>query len=394
VRVLHVTPYWESAWAYGGIPRVVGLLTHGLAERGHEVVVATTDVCDRDRRLPPETPTDVDLRVFRNVSNRLAHDLQAFMPLGLDDWLRTAVRTFDVGHIHACHNWIGAQAALRLERAGVPYVVAPNGTAPRIERRRLLKRAFDKTIGRRLLPGAARVVAVSEAERQKLLALGVAGERISVIPNPVDSVDPSALDPDRFRAQHGIPADAELIVYLGKLTPRKRVDVLIDAFARLDRTRAHLVIAGNDQGTGAELERQVRRGRLQDRITFTGLIIGHARFDALAAAAVAVYPGSDEVFGLVAVEASLCGAPVVVSDDSGCAEVIAATGGGSAVAAGDPGTLADAMASVLDDPRARARAEGAASRARELFAADAVCARWERLYDQVRRVPAATGALA
>ena len=43
LNVLQVTPYCESAWGYGGIPRVVGALSRGLAERGHAVCVAATD---------------------------------------------------------------------------------------------------------------------------------------------------------------------------------------------------------------------------------------------------------------------------------------------------------------------------------------------------------------
>lgn len=52
MRILHVSPYGEAAWAYGGIPRVVGALSRGLAKRGHIVTVCTTDVCDEWNRLP------------------------------------------------------------------------------------------------------------------------------------------------------------------------------------------------------------------------------------------------------------------------------------------------------------------------------------------------------
>src|SRR5215813_4276513 len=52
MRILHVSPYGEAAWAYGGIPRVVGALSRGLARRGHDVTVCTTDVCDESSRLP------------------------------------------------------------------------------------------------------------------------------------------------------------------------------------------------------------------------------------------------------------------------------------------------------------------------------------------------------
>src|SRR5262249_2098194 len=68
-RILHVTPFYEKAWAYGGIPRVVASLAHGQAERGHDVTVCTTDAFESERRLPDEWKRgdEVHLRVFRNL---------------------------------------------------------------------------------------------------------------------------------------------------------------------------------------------------------------------------------------------------------------------------------------------------------------------------------------
>src|SRR5436190_9400832 len=126
------------------------------------------------------------MRVFPNVSNRLTYHLQLFLPFGLNTYLSEFAGRFDVAHLHACRNAPGAIAAYHLHRAGVPYVLAPNGTAPRIERRRMAKRAFDLIAGRRMLGGAARVIAVSRAEREQLRDLGVASPAIRVIPNPVD----------------------------------------------------------------------------------------------------------------------------------------------------------------------------------------------------------------
>src|SRR4029079_13754383 len=128
----------------------------------------------RFRPWPPSRTADnVELRVFPNLSNRLAYHLQLFLPVGLDEFLRRRARLFDVAHLHACRNVPGVIAARRLSAAGVPYVLAPNGTAPLIERRQLAKRAFDAAFGSSVLQGAARLLAVSEAERGQLHALGI-----------------------------------------------------------------------------------------------------------------------------------------------------------------------------------------------------------------------------
>ena len=380
LRVLQVTPYYAEAWAYGGVPRAATALARGLARRGHKVTVCTTDAAEPAARARGLAAADgVDVRVFPNVSNALAYHLQLFLPRGMDAWLAAHARDFDVAHLHACHNAPTAVAARRLRAAGVPYVLSPHGTAPRIERRRRLKWVFDHTVGRGVLEGAARLLAVSDAERRQLLGLGAPAGVIEVVPNPVELADFIAIPRNRFRAARRL-AGRRIVLFLGKLTPRKRLDVVVDAFAALDDHTATLVIAGNDLGSGAETRRRAERLGVHARVIFTGLLRGAERLEALADADVVVYPSRDEVFGLVAVEALLAGTPVIVADDSGCAEVIAATGGGRIVAQGDVAALAAAVRDVLAAP-ARYQVAEADRRIRAWLASDAIAARLETVYE-------------
>jgi glycosyltransferase involved in cell wall biosynthesis len=404
LRILHVTPYSADAWAYGGIPRLASTLARGLARRGHQVTICTTDACDaftrlRDgdgvSRLRPwaerRTADGVALRIFPNISNRLAYHLQLFLPIGLDEFLRRHARSFDVAHLHACRNVPGVIAARRLAGAGVPYVLAPNGTAPLIERRQLAKRAFDAAFGSSVLRGAARLHAVSEAERTQLHALGIPDASIRVVPNPIDLDEfMSPVADGAFRRRFSLPSRdaAPLVLFLGKLTPRKRVDRLVRAFAALDRPDARLVIAGNDMGAGRSVRALVRSLHLEERTTFTGLLSGRSRLDALADSDVVVYPSEHEIFGLVPLEALMLETPVVVAEDCGCGEVVRGVAdrphGAVAVPAGDPAALTAAIACALASPReARAAAAAAAARVRSAFGDDVVSAAVERLYLEV-----------
>jgi len=388
LRILHVVPYYDEAWAYGGIPRLATAMTRGLARRGHEVTVCTTDACDATSRAGPSQSRPgipgLQVRVFPNLSNRLAYHWQLFAPLGLTAHLRTGAQHFDIAHLHACRNLPGVIAARALRRCGVPYVISPNGTAPAIERRILAKHVFDWAAGRRTLAGSARVVAVTEAESRQLRDLGIDVARIAVVPNPIDD-DEQAIRPDplHFRKVHRL-GDAPLVLFLGKLTPRKGVDVLLRAFHQLARPETTLVIAGNDMGSGSDIDALTAALNLQGCTLRTGLLKGRERLDALAAADVVVYPSRDEVFGLVAAEALACGTPVVVCDDSGCGEIVAQVGGGIAVPHGDAARLADAIALVLDSKEAwRARARTAGALVRDRFGSTAVCQRLEAVYHDV-----------
>ena len=396
LRILHVTPYSGHAWAYGGIARVVAATAQGLARRGHTVTVCSTDVCDASTRLAPVQPQPrwqpwsvedkdgVTLHVFPNLSNRAAYRFQGYLPCGFDAYMRRHAREFDVAHLHACRNFPGVVAARHLRRAGVPYVLAPNGTAPLIERRRWAKRIFDMTAGRRVANDAARLAAVTEVERRDLREAFGDSTPIHVIPN---SIDLSEFDPPvergAFRRRHALD-DGPVVLFLGKITPRKRLDVVIRAFAQLGRQNARLVVAGNDMGGAAAARTLVRHLNLESRPLFTGLLTGRTRLEALADADVVVYPSSQEIFGLVPLEAILCGTPVIVGNDSGCAEVVQTTGGGRLVPIGDSAALAGAIAQMLECREFwHAAAVSAARVVRTTYNQDAVCAQLEGVYQEM-----------
>ena len=395
--ILHVTPYSADAWAYGGIPRLSYAMARSLADRGHRVTICTTDVCDADHRLaPPDggsrfsawrpvTPDErITVRIFPNLSNRLAYHQQVFAPFGMRRFLRRHARSFDVAHLHACRNLPGVFAARSLHKAGVPYVLAPNGTAPRIERRRLAKRLFDAAFGNDVTRHAHRVLAVTEAERQQLHDVGVDDDRIRLVANPIDLDEFSTPpQPDAFKTRHGLTGP--LVVYLGKITPRKRVDLLVRAFARLSAPAASLLVAGNDRGAEASARQEAEAAGVMGRSRFMGLLQGSERLELLAAADVVVYPSEHEIFGLVPFEALLVGTPVVVSDDSGCGEVVQQVGGGLVV----PGREAELVRAIDSVMRRqdywRAAARTAALDVRQRFGAATIGARLEELYGEMVR---------
>ncbi len=398
LRILHVSPYSPAAWAYGGIPRVVEGLTEGLAERGHHVTLCTTDACDASSRLgqmaagaqrtqpgafvgarPPEW------RIFRNVSNRAAFHWQAFAPIGFAGYVRRAAHRFDVAHVHACHNVLGVLASRALRRAGVPYVVMPNGTAPIHERRHAAKRMLARVGGDGVLAGAARILAVSPAEERQLESLGIEAARIARMPNPVTSTtaDRGSLRPGVFRQRFGC-ADRPLVLFLGKVTPRKELPTLVRALRNLTHRRACLVIAGSDLGGRNQALALARELGLADRVRVIGVLRGGERLEALAAADVVAYATRDEIFGLVPCEALAAGTPVVVGNDSGCAQVIEQVGGGLCVPPGDAIALGHALDDVLSDVACwRQRAAAAGREIAERYSPEAVSSRLEAIYADV-----------
>ncbi len=352
-----VVPYFQPAWAYGGIPRLAYGLSRALQLRGNELRVVTTDALDAHSRTSAgvEQHHGIEIHRLSNLSNQLAYQHQLFLPRGAADALEAAVSQADVVHLHGWWHLLNNYALSAAARHQVPIVVTPNGTLLPLERKLAVKSLWHRFLGAPVQQAASRWIAVSRAEVNQFARAGIAADRIHLIYNGLDLGEFEEL-PERgsFRRQEGL-GDAPMLLYLGKLTPRKGVDHLIEALSRLQNPDARLIVAGNDMGVRAGLEQRVRSLELGERVRFVGLVTGERRRSALADADVLVYPSSDEIFGLVPFEGLLAGTPAVVSDDCGCGELVAQARAGELVRFGDSTALARSLDRLLADAERRRR---------------------------------------
>ena len=172
------------------------------------------------------------------------------------------------------------------------------------------------------------------------------------------------------------------LIFVGRLTVQKGVDVLLHALART-RAAAALTVVGSGPEEAA-LRALADRLAVSSRVRWLptqpqerlGALYGSAR--------ALVVPSREEGLGLVAVEAQLCGTPVIAFASGGLVDVVHHERDGLLVAAGDVDALAAAIDGLLRDP-ALARGLGAAGRDAALvtFAPDAVAARYRGLYERV-----------
>lgn len=377
MQVLHVTPTFPPTWAYGGIPRIVHGLGRSQARLGLGVSVWTTDACDARRaQVPPRRELDgMQVLTTPNLSNRLAYSHQLFLPRTspLD-----ALGPIDLVHLHG-HRHLLNNAAIAFARArGIPYVMTPNGTLPRLERKVAFKALWDLLISGRVPKHAARLIAVSQAEAGQFVQAGFSPERIATIPNGLMLDEFDALPPaGSFRQRWGI--EGPIVAYLGQLSPRKGVEHLVAAFGPGGIDEATLVIGGNDMGAES-----MARENADAKVIFTGLLEGPERLALLQDADVLVYPSTAEVFGLVPFEGLMCGTPVVVGGDCGCGELVRKAGAGLLVQHGDVQGLRARIRTLLRD---REAAQAMVSRGRRYIQAeldfDRVAERHIALYRQV-----------
>jgi len=386
---LQITPCFYPAWAYGGIPRVAYELSRELARMGHNVTVYTTDVFDQHNRCEEsgkETIVDgMRVRYFKNVSNSLAYHYQLYLPLGMQQAVRETIADFDVIHLHGHRNFLNNIVHHYAKKAGKDYILSGHGTILRIERRVFLKLIFDRIFGNRVLRDAKRFVAVSENEIHQYAEMGIDRSKVEVIYNGID-IDAFTDLPEigAFKKKYGLMGK-KVVLYLGKITPRKGIDFLVKAFARMNATDAVLVIAGNDMGFRSQVEKIAREKGVNSRVLFTGLLTGIDKLSAYRDADMLVYPAIHEIFGLVPFEAMLCGTPVIVTDDCGCGEIIGSQGIGYLVKYNAIDDLAARMRFVLENKQDAAKkvAKGCKFIA-EMLSWRSIEAQYERVYRQYR----------
>ncbi|MGH9379969.1 MAG: glycosyltransferase [Thermoanaerobaculia bacterium] len=191
-----------------------------------------------------------------------------------------------------------------------------------------------------------RLYVPSQVYVERLAENGFAADRLAVLPRGVDSerFHPGHRAP-AFWSRHGLTGSFTLL-YVGRVSKEKSLDVLLEAWSRLRAAGlpVDLAIVGDGPYRG-ELEARWRG----DGVAFTGFLHGEALSRAYASADLFVFPSATDTFGNAVLEAHASGLAAVVSDRGGAQEIVRRSGGGLAVAADAPGTLAREILTLARD---------------------------------------------
>ncbi|HVU33470.1 MAG TPA: N-acetyl-alpha-D-glucosaminyl L-malate synthase BshA [Opitutaceae bacterium] len=188
------------------------------------------------------------------------------------------------------------------------------------------------------------------------------------------------------RRELALPEDTLLLVHLSNLRPVKRIDLLLDAVARVRSRHAFklLILAGGDFTPFVD---HVRRLGISDRVVVRERV--NDIEDYLQLADLGVFTSESESFCLSLLEVMFFGRPSVATAVGGIPEVVEDGRSGVLVPPGDTDALARALEAMLDDPARRlALGRAALARARENFSAEAIVPQYETLYRRVCATPA------
>jgi glycosyltransferase involved in cell wall biosynthesis len=299
--------------AIGGPLESVRQSSRVLARRGHEVEVVSLDASDAPW-----------LRDFPATVHALGPGLGSYgYSPRLVPWLKTRQAHYDAVVVHGIWQYNSFGVWRALHKTATPYFVFPHGMLdPWFNRtyplKHLKKLLYWPWAEYRVLRDAKAVLFTSEEERRLARESFALYRCHEVVVNYGTAAPETDLPAAREEFLDAFPAlrDKNLLLFLGRIHEKKGCAELIRAFAALDNSSLHLVMAGPcaDEAYLQRLKCLTTELGANERITFSGMLTGNLKWGALAAAEAFVLPSHQENFGIAVVEALACGTPVLISN--------------------------------------------------------------------------------
>ena len=298
----------------GGTAERTFQMSRHLSIKGDKVTILTLDIDLDDSRLTDVEPAKVI--ALRCLWKRFY--LPAFSFAVIDK----LVKESDIIHLMGHWSILNAVVYFYALKNNKKYIVCPAGALSLFGRSYCLKKIYNIIVGYALIKGASGWIAVTNNEAFQFEDYGVPLSNVSIIPNGVDPKDFIKKGKKIFLDFYGLP-NVPFILFMGRLNLIKGPDILLQAYARVfnDIAPLHLVFAGPDGGMMKQLILDAHAVGLSEKIHFVGHISGGFKSMAYHAAKLLVVPSRQEAMSIVAVEAGICGTPVLLTDKCGFEDI-------------------------------------------------------------------------
>ncbi len=294
----------------GGMEAVASKQAHSLRQRGHEVTIVTARP-DRSAPLRETTEDGVEiyrLRALNFIETKLGVTFPIVSPTAFFTLLRLVDRA-DIVHIHdvfyMTSHFAGLASLLKKKQffltQHVAFVDFPNKLVM------LVQGLVYNTFGNLLFRRAAHVVCYNKNVEAFLLHRDVPAKRLTLTYNGIDTeyFQPIAAEiKPRHRALYGLPENLPVVLFVGRLVPKKGYDIVAAATSE----NYHVLIVGGENSD---------RKRSVDGATFFGGAQGDVLRDLYQLSDIFAFPASGEMFTLTQQEAMACGLAQVTAENPG-----------------------------------------------------------------------------
>jgi len=357
--------------AHGGVELHTAMISKKLAERGHEVTLTVFNSLDqydcgfgityekpyfitRPRKPSlPETESWNGVRILRFPSE--AQLLSYYWSPKMLHWLVNHIHEFDVVHTHCFrfsnNEFVAIASLLRSPKVPIVFTCHDATVLDYMGwRARVLDEVYRRTIGKKLITLASRLIALTETNAREYVRFLFADPRkIRVVPNGIDFERYQNLpDPSDLKEQLGNPE--QTILFIGRFLSYKNPDKLILGFRKIAAKypRSHLIMIGKDYGLVNYCKKLAGK-----QVTIFENASEELKLKSLAMADLCVIPSSYEGFGIVALEAQAAGVPVIATKSGGLTHCLIDGVTGCHIKSPTPDEISSTISFLLDHPGLR-----------------------------------------
>jgi glycosyltransferase involved in cell wall biosynthesis len=385
LRVAQLVPYYAPV--IGGVEVVCQYISEELVARGHEVHVFTAN------RNHPGSPR-LELPAREKINGVHVHRFRSYVNIGHYGFFPGFISSlscgeFDIIHTHGYRQPQSEIASRIGARVNIPTVLhVHGGFDTRNRAKRLLYSLFDRAARRHKANVFDHFIALSEGDREHLLALNVPQSRISIVRNAAENAAFEACSATRFREKYGL-VGKKVILYLGILIHYKRPDKLIRVLPQLieREPKVFLLFVGPDAGELEKIHKLAEGLGVNECYEWLGPLQGEEKHEAFECSEFLALPSDDDPYPLTLLEAMAHGKAVLTTSGVGQASVIKAHEAGIVVSPEDLDGIREGAVKLLTDERYRSAIGASARRlAERMFSVAAVVDEIELLYaDLVER---------
>jgi D-inositol-3-phosphate glycosyltransferase len=333
----------------GGIEKVADEQCKRLAKLGYQVSVLTGKTSKQNERHAE------GIKVFSysilNIAERVGIPYPILSFKAYKNFAEV-IKKCDIVHAHG-HAYMSSYIACKLaEKYKKPFILTQHNTFIDYQSwLNAVEHLNDWTVGRVVLKGSDRVIAVSRKTMEYVLKLGADMSKTSVMHNGVDTTFFHPMNREKSRDKLGLPKNKTLILTIRRLVYKNGLDTFIESASLLTRDQPDLLFIVIGRGPNRKLiETRVRELGIGDNVRLAGFVPEKLLPLYYNAADYFVIPSSSgEGLPLVLLEAMACGLTVIATSVGGTPEIVEDMRNGALVPPRNPKALADTISKFLSN---------------------------------------------
>jgi len=391
MKVLHITPSYLPAYEFGGPVKTVHELCASLAKGGLDISVFTTNITLEGRKeveVNKEYVKDGVRITYFPVSFPKQYCYSPKLARALMD----NIHNYDIVHLHSVYRYTTFIGARLCQRYNKPYLLNPLGAIdPSMInlKSRLKKTAYIKLFEGGNIENAAAIHAASDFEKEAILSMGFR-RPIAIIPPALNLEEYSRpRGPRGLNARFPALSGKKVILFLGRVHPKKGLDLLAGAFKKACEKRDDIFLAVAGPGETEyvnKIKRLFENTGVSDKVLFTGALLEEEKISALYESDIFVLPSYGENFGIAVLEAMACRRPVIITNRVGLFPDVKEYRAGI-VTNCDQKEIAGALLTLLnDESMGKAMGENGRRMAEDKFTNDEVADRTIKVYREILKI--------